>query len=195
MSGKTSWRQEDCFPIIFETIQKLSADKGGDWVTHDEIVEALLKDINIMGLAALAKIYLYKNEEIDEKSIVANMVAWFSQKITEYEHGELSERYSQYSLIQEAWRRFDRKVVRNRYSYKVRSSPREAPIFVKGGRRRERMPEAKQKEFSKLVDLMKKLGVPGELFREVTPLWNEDKEKALSLLRQRGYSIKLDDLT
>lgn len=192
MSGKPSWRQEDCFPIIFETIQRLSMSKGGDWVTHEELVEELTKDVNMMRLVTLAKIHLYRNEDMDERSIVANMVAWFSQKITEYEHGELSERYSQYSLIEEAWKSLDRRVVRNRYSYKVRSLPKETPIVVKGKRRCLQTLEANQKEFSRLVELMRELHVPGELFREVTSLWAKDKEKALSLLRQKGYIIKLN---
>jgi hypothetical protein len=190
MSGKPSWRQEDCFPIIFETIQRLSMSKGGDWVTHEELVEELTKDVNMMRLVTLAKIHLYRNEDMDEGSIVANMVAWFSQKITEYEHGQLLERYSLYSLIEEAWKSLDRRAIKNRYSYKVRSLPRETPIFVKEKRWRLQTLEANQKEFSRLVELMRELHVPGELFREVTSLWAKDKEKALSLLRQKGYIIK-----
>ncbi len=194
MSGKSSWTQEDCFPIIFRTLQELSSNKGGNWITHEELVEALLKHIDMIELVVLAKSHLYRDEEIDERSIVSNMIAWFSQKLTEYEHGKLSESYSQFSLIEEAWESLDRRVTEDGYSYKMRHLRRDTPIFVKERRQRASQLKVDKKEFAKLVDRMKQLGVPGELFREVTTLWDREEEKALDLLIQRGYNIRLDEL-
>lgn len=67
-------------------------------------------------------------------------------------------------------------------------------MFIKERRKRAQASTAKQKKYNRLIDRMKELNVPGELWREVTSLWDKDEEKALSLLTQKGYAIKPDEL-
>jgi hypothetical protein len=74
----TSFSQDDVFPIIRRVIRNIYQDKQ-DWVTHDEIVQGLLSDP--AGQKEIRGAQKSRPGET-EKQIAANMVAWFSQRIT-----------------------------------------------------------------------------------------------------------------
>lgn len=99
----SNWKHADVFPIIAKTIEDLSASKE-DYVTHDEIVEALLADpvaVEIVDRAHRAQ------PDHTQEWLAHNMVAWFSERI---------------SVGQSDWReRFERKKVDGKWAYRPRT--------------------------------------------------------------------------
>jgi len=73
-----SFSQDDVFPIIRRIIISIH-DKKQDFVTHNEIVTALLADSS--GHNEIISAQKMRPHETTEH-IAANMVAWFSQRIT-----------------------------------------------------------------------------------------------------------------
>ncbi len=109
------------------------------------------------------------------------MVAWFSQKITEYERGLLQRSYPQFHTIEEAWLTFDRVEFDDRYAYRMRESQRDTkPIFVKRSRSASYLTEEKKlkmEEFSKFVEELKQK-VNAEEYRKRIMEWEKEwKEK------------------
>ena len=97
----TSFSQDDVFPIIRRVIRTIYQDKH-DWVTHDEIVQGLLSDS--AGQKEVRGAQRTRPGET-EKQIAANMVAWFSQRITVDKLSELA-------------RSFDREKIRGKWAYR-----------------------------------------------------------------------------
>jgi len=170
-----SWKHEDCFPIIRDTILRL-CEKKKTWILLDEIVNALLENGTVLRFVTGADVW--KDE--DAREIVSNMVAWFSQKITEYENGSLPENYRQIDLIEEAYNMFDRREIEGRYSYKLREAPDVVPKAhrvkaSKGARFRERRIEEQRRkeEFRKFVEELKRQKVTPEEYRERVMKWRQ----------------------
>ena len=75
---ESRWKHDDVFPHIASAIEAINAQHSG-YATHDEIVEHLLRD---------PQAYIYIEAALDpiqadtSEHIAANMVAWFSQRIT-----------------------------------------------------------------------------------------------------------------
>lgn len=178
-----SWKQEDCFPIILETIYALSTKKKQKWILHSELVDALLDNPQVIAIITSAKMRPFKYETSEEREIASNMAAWFSQKITEYERGLLHKSYRQFDIIEEAWLALDRIEFGGRYTYKTRESRRVTkPIFVKRERRTTfRLTEEeklKREEFRKFVEKLKSQNVRGEEYRKRVKEWQRGwKEK------------------
>jgi len=170
-----SWKHEDCFPAIRDTILRL-CERKKTWILLDEIVDALLENGTVLKFVTRKDIW--KDETA--KQIVANMVAWFSQKITEYENGTLPENYKRIDLIEEAYTLFDRREIEGRYAYKLRDTPKVVPK-TKGGKatkgitlKERRMDERKrQEEFRKFVEELKREKVTPEEYRERIMKWRE----------------------
>ena len=160
------WKHEDCFPTIYDIILDLCRKKK-DWVLHDEIVAALLDEALIIKLVTDVRMY----KDMEEREIVANMVAWFSQKVTEYENGNLPANYRQFYLIEEAYRMFDRKKAEGRYAYRLRYAlaPKIPPKIAHKGKAitQEQIEEMKKREeFRKYVESLKKQRARGEISAE-----------------------------
>jgi len=147
------WRQNEVFPEIFRAINILT-DTGRDkWVSHEDIVS-----------------YLFSNQLLSRNPYqVSNMVAWFSQKITEYELGILSPRSKCYELIQNAFRSFERKRIGKVYSYRKRSHDRPSKIHMSFKNSK----HLRQERFRLFVDYLKECKIEPELFRRLTVLWWE----------------------
>jgi len=170
-----SWKQEDCFPIIRDTILQL-CEKKKSWVLLDEIVNALLENGTV--LEFVSGVDVWRDEEARE--ILANMVAWFSQKITEYENGTLPDNYRQIDLIEEVYTLFDRREIEGRYAYKLRAAPDVVPEVkgVKVTKRstliEKRVEERKrQEEFRKFVEDLKREKVTPEEYRKRIMKWQQ----------------------
>lgn len=72
------WEQRDAFPLIARVIGECHARRAR-FVTHDEIVAALLDDPE--GSALIADARAQQPRQTVEW-VAHNMVAWFSQRIT-----------------------------------------------------------------------------------------------------------------
>jgi len=111
------WTHHETFPILFEIIAELSKNKKGEWVTHDEIVNAILENVETLDIATRAS----KQRGTKKRNEAARMVAWFSQKITQYRKSSLPSSYSQYQLIKHAWTAFERRKRKGvPYAYRLR---------------------------------------------------------------------------
>ena len=161
------WTHEEVFPIIRDTLFDLCGKKK-DWILHDEIVNALLDEKDIAYLAANISV----RKAIEEKGIVANMVAWFSQKITEYERGKLEpESYREFDMIEEAYRLFDRKTIGGRYAYKLRTTPRTLPETIRQ-KMLERLKKMEEREeFREFVEALQKEKISPEEYRKRIAEW------------------------
>lgn len=173
-----AWKHEDCFPIVKDTILRLCEERKG-WVLFDEILDELLED----GTVKLAIGDISWKDE-DAREIVSNVVAWFSQKITEYENGTLREHYKQIDLIEEAYSIFDRKELDGRYAYKLRVAPDVIPEgtdgkVTKGSIVRQKRLEEKRRQdaFRRFVEDLKKQKVTGEEYRETGEEYRERVKK------------------
>lgn len=100
------FNQADVFPIIADSIRRIYRDKR-DFVSHEEIVQVLLHDSTGKDLVEMA---YQKQKSQTREWWASNMVAWFSQRITEG-----------YSLYQGE---FERKIVRNNWAYKPKEDAR-----------------------------------------------------------------------
>jgi hypothetical protein len=178
VSSEPSWKQEDCFPLILETIYALSIKKKAQWVSHNQLVEALLDNPQVIAIITDVKMRPLKYETSEEREIVSNMVAWFSQKITEYEHGLLSKKYRQFHTIEEAWLNLDRIELDGRYAYKMRESRRATkPIFVRERGRTLQLTEEerlRREEFCKFVEELKSQKVSPEEYRKRVMEWQKE---------------------
>lgn len=74
-----AWERTDLFPIIAQVIISQHEAKRG-YVTHDEIVAALLRDPD--GSTAVDRALGQSDLDHSREWLAANMVAWFSQRIT-----------------------------------------------------------------------------------------------------------------
>jgi hypothetical protein len=100
MSTKSSWSHDAVFPIISRLIVALYATKH-DFITHAEITAALVNDDEGRHVIRHARSL---NQKQSDLLIATNMVAWFSQKITER---DTDYRYT-----------FDRTRMDNRWAYR-----------------------------------------------------------------------------
>jgi len=112
------WTHHECFPILFEIIADLSRNKKGRWVAHKEIVDATLENVETLDIVTKVS----KQRDTEKRPEAANMVAWFSKTITDYENLSLSPSYSQYQLVKDASTAFQRKKIKGgAYAYRLRS--------------------------------------------------------------------------
>ena len=74
-----SFKHDETEPIIAGLIRQLAGDPP-DYVTHDALVAALLADPAARRLVARAR--ELQGDGRSREAIAANMVAWFSQRIT-----------------------------------------------------------------------------------------------------------------
>lgn len=107
-----AWKQIDVFPIILSCMVDISRRRR--WISHGELVEHLLK-------SHMQQIRLVCSENPTVET-VSNMAAWFSQKVTAYQNGHLSERYAAISTVREVIAKFDRHKDRSSYSYRLRAT-------------------------------------------------------------------------
>lgn len=70
-----SFKHEDVFPVIHRLITDRTS-KSSEFVSHSELVDALLADAQGATLVAAAE----PNSKLGSRGIAANMVAWFSQQ-------------------------------------------------------------------------------------------------------------------
>ena len=111
------WTHHECFPILFEIIADLSRNNKGRWVTHNEIVDATLENVETLDIVTKVS----KQRGTKKRNEAANIVAWFSQKITKYRKSSLPSSYSQYQLIKHASTAFERKKKKGGpYAYRLR---------------------------------------------------------------------------
>lgn len=71
---------EDAFPLIARLIRERSAREGG-FVSHDELVDALMADPS--GAKLIEAAAAYPENKWSAFQWASNMVAWFSQRITQ----------------------------------------------------------------------------------------------------------------
>jgi len=173
-----AWKHEDCFPLIKDIILRLCGRKK-TWVLLGEIVNAILENGTVFKFVTGVDVW---REEV-EREVVANMVAWFSQKITEYENGTLPENYKQIDLIEEVYTLFDRRQIEGRYAYKLRTAPDIVPKakstreIKRGILKENRMKVRKRQEkFRKFVEELKKQKVAPEEYRERIMKWRKKAE-------------------
>ncbi len=76
---ETTFSQQDTEPLIAALIRQLTGDPP-DYVTHDALVAALLADP--AGRRLIARARELQGDDRSREAIAANMVAWFSQRIT-----------------------------------------------------------------------------------------------------------------
>ncbi len=106
-----AWKQKDIFPIILRRLVDIS--EPGKWVGHSELVSELAKS-SIQDIRSVCS-------GNPSPKIVSNMLAWFSQKVSAYQNGRLSDRYAAIDTVQEASARFERRKERSSYSYRLRT--------------------------------------------------------------------------
>jgi hypothetical protein len=160
-----SWKQHGVFPIIFNTLVYL-AKENNTWISHHNLSK-----------------YLAEEESLGDYDTVSNMVAWFSQKITEYEKGELSPRYKAYNIIQQAYRLFERKKDGEHYSYKLRYTPDNMSVQKASVVRYYTKPKKKlkQERFRAFVEYLKEIKIEPSLYRRLITVWNEHIGRKLEL--------------
>ena len=83
------------------------------WISHGELVDYLVKSY-----IQQIRLVCSRNPTVET---VSNMAAWFSQKVTAYQNGHLSERYAAIDTVKEVIAQFDRRKDRSSYSYRLRS--------------------------------------------------------------------------
>jgi hypothetical protein len=84
-----SFKQSDVFPLIHRLITDRTF-KGGAFIGHADLVEALLESAEGQAIVATAK----ESSKLDTRGVASNMIAWFSQRYTtgENQFSELLER-------------------------------------------------------------------------------------------------------
>lgn len=95
---------DDAFPVIARLIRELSGPSGR-FISHAELVEALLRDP--LGANLVQAASDYQDNEWSANKWASNMVQWFSQRITqesseyrqEFEREARAEGYA-YRLVQ-----------------------------------------------------------------------------------------------
>lgn len=76
---ESSFSQSDVFPLIARLIMQIAKVQPDGYVTHDVLVERIVEDPNARPLIAHAR---QRSLLPDDRSVVSNMVAWFSQQIS-----------------------------------------------------------------------------------------------------------------
>jgi len=142
------WKQIDYFPLISNSIVELSVDSN-KWLSHKEIVD-----------------HLIEVEKLGDYDTVSNMVAWFSQKITQYENGNLNPNYRCYDIISSISNSYDRKVDGITYSYKRVIGTK--PLIINKPKSKD---ELKKMEFAEFVQELKDKGIRGEEYRKAIKKW------------------------
>ena len=105
----SSFSHADVFPIIRRIIREVHRERPSethDFVTHREIVDALLHDE-----AGQREVRMAQRVQcnVPKEKIAANMVAFFSKTITQGDpHGDLEE--------------FERKEIEKRWAYRTRQT-------------------------------------------------------------------------
>ena len=77
--AETTFSQEDTEPVIAGLIRELAGDPPA-FVTHEQLTAALLTDA--AGRRIIARARELQGDNRSREVIAANMVAWFSQRIT-----------------------------------------------------------------------------------------------------------------
>ena len=101
--GITSFRHDETEPVIADLIRQLTGDPP-QYVSHDALLAAFLADPRARRLIARAR--ELQGDDRAPAAIAANMVAWFSQRIT--------TRLSPYT------RDFDRRKLAGAWAYRPR---------------------------------------------------------------------------
>ena len=172
----TFWKQIDAFPIIINCLIEIADSEK--WTAHDEIENHIFKleyEEQLQNICSTAL----------TREIVSNMVAWLSQKYTEYESGDLSENYYALKIVENVYLHFERKEEGTLYSY--RKTPYlKKPINQKETKRNrtvkkrghERTP--KQIAFAKFVQNLKNKGIRGSEYRKAVMEWKYEESLANS---------------
>lgn len=105
----TFWKQIDAFPIITNCLIEIADSEK--WTAHDKIVNHIFKSEYEEQLQNICSIALTRD-------IVSNMVAWLSQRYTDYESGDLSENYYALKIVENVYTHFERKKEGKLYSYR-----------------------------------------------------------------------------
>lgn len=105
----TFWKQIDVFPIITNCLIEITDSEK--WTAHDKIVNHIFKSEYKEQLQNICSTAL-------TRKIVSNMVAWLSQKYTDYESGDLSENYYALNIVEKVYTHFERKKECTLYSYR-----------------------------------------------------------------------------
>jgi len=156
------WKQKDVFPIIFNSLLRLSEDNN-NWISHNSIVNDIIGHCNINDY-----ISWYPQDVTILREIVSNMVAWFSEKYTLFEEGELSPNEGTYDLIKKVYETFERRkeIENNTYSYRRLSNARPIPLS-KRDRNKER--------FRAFVEYLKRIKCPPEEYRNLISKWGKKR--------------------
>ena len=93
-----AWKQKDIFPIILKRLDDISG--AGKWVCQSELVNNLANSFT-------QEIRSFCSANPSSKT-VSNMVAWFSQKVTAYQNGQLTGNYTAIGTVREASAKFER---------------------------------------------------------------------------------------
>ena len=107
----TTWSQDDVFPIIRRIIRRVHSQTQ-EFVTHQEMVDALLEDP-----AGRHEVSSAQGEQhgVREEQIASNMIAWFSQRMTVGDSPADA-------------RTFERVKIRRRWAYRPRQIPVATPV-------------------------------------------------------------------
>ena len=175
------WKHEEVLPLVGDIILRLCRQKQGRWVPHDEIVDEILRDPELDMKIEHAVLRGGK----DKRWWAANMLAWFSQRYTEYERGGLTPGGPVFIAIEEAYTLLEReRVGREAYNYRLRVEP--APKITQRYQRKrtKHVPEElleKQKEFAKFVKELKAKKSRGEItaedYRRLVVEWGKQWEE------------------
>jgi len=155
--------------------------RKGEWVLHEEIVNELLKNPEILRVLKTKSEWRLLSGDKSTKEVVSNIVAWFSQKITEYEKGDLSNAYSQFYLIQEAYAIFDRAKIGGNYAYKTEFTPELS--FKVEERKRQKIEELE--EFSKELRKVLRMSKQKLVDRQVEEIRRKDEFKEFAEMLKR----------
>lgn len=109
------WSHAECLPIVRDKILSLCRKKS-HWVLIDDVIPALLEDPTISREASRAS----AGKKQKEPNIVANMIGFLNERITQYEKGTIPK--SWFDFAQEIHSLIERKEIKGRWAYKLRHS-------------------------------------------------------------------------
>jgi hypothetical protein len=112
---KPTWDQKEVLPMARDTIYALCKKKG-DWVTKQEIVDALNEDPRISKIADEA----YRLQKTDRMHILRNMVDWLDFWVTTKHEGKKPMPDWASKLASEISDVFERKGIDKKWAYKLR---------------------------------------------------------------------------
>jgi len=108
------WDHKKCLPIIREEIYHLCT-KSEDWVHLKEIVEVLLQNETISDESN--RVHKIKGEK--KKNVIANMVAFLNQRVTQFEDGSVP--ISWHDFAEKVHSMFERRKIGGRYAFRLRN--------------------------------------------------------------------------